>query len=489
MEQRINNNEREFTAKNILLFIVACCSACLCGINVSSIAAVLPNVQADLGTDLVMASWIMSIYSLITYPSMIMIGRIGDLIGHKQAVIASCATFAIGSIGAALAPSVWMIILFRGIQAIGGGGLPTSCMSLVGVLFPQNRHKMMGFAVNVFPLAQIIGSNFGVLVTNLAGTWRGIFWVNVVVMVLAILAFLLFMPNGKRSEDVSIKQLDFLGAALMCGAVCFLMLAITKFKNITKGVNSDLLFQIILFFVCFVALAVLFVLRVRTARHPIVDRELLFNKRFGSVTIFFFIYGFVALGMAQMIPTFAQSVYGFSEGWAAAVVLVKGVGWFLCGLAIAALIKKLGYRIPLLLIIAIIALSYLIIGLMSRPTDFIPETVADYLTHYLWLFVVAFILGAGSGCASPTMTNVAVDLMPENIGTIYGVTAAFRQIGSTLCVPIVTVIVAVFGENYAGGFQIVYIVMTVLMLLCIPFVFQMPKAPASPNQAIRKGLH
>lgn len=488
MEQKITC-EREFTAKNILLFIFACCSACLCGINVSSIAAVLTDVQAELGTDLVMASWVMSIYSLITYPSMIMIGRIGDLIGHKQAVIASCAMFALGSIGVALSSSIWMIIFFRAVQAIGGGGLPTSCMSLVGVLFPKNRHKMMGFAVNVFPLAQIIGSNFGVLVTKLMGTWRGIFWVNVIIMACAILVFMLFMPNSKRDENVSIKQLDFLGAGLMCGAVFFLMLAITKFKNVTKGLDSALLFQIILFFVCFVALAALFVLRVRMAKHPIVDRQLLFNKKFGSVTIFFFIYGFVALGMAQMIPTFAQKVYGFSSDMAAAVVLVKGIGWFLCGLVIAALIKKLGYRIPLLLIIAIISLSYLIIGLMSLPTTFIPETVSDYVTHYLWLFVVAFVLGAGSGCASPTMTNVAVDLMPENIGTIYGVTAAFRQIGSTLCVPIATVIVAVFGDNYAGGFRVVYIVMTVMMLLCVPFVFQMPKGPASPNQAIRKGLH
>lgn len=160
----------------------------------------------------------------------------------------------------------------------------------------------------------------------------------------------------------------------MCGSVCFLMLAITKFKDITKGVDSGLLFQIILFFAIFLVLArPWFVLRVRTARHPIVDRKVLFNKKFSSVTIFFFIYGFVALGMAQMIPTFAQSVYGFSDGWAAAVVLVKGIGWFLVGLIIAGLIKKLGYRIPLLLIIAIIALSYLIIGLMSRPTELRPR--------------------------------------------------------------------------------------------------------------------
>ncbi len=478
--------EHEFTAKNLTLFIVACCCACLCGINVSSIAAVFPDIKADLGTDLVMTSWIMSIYSLITYPSMIMIGRIGDLIGHKQAVIASCAMFAIGSVGAALAPSVWMIIVFRAVQAIGGGGLPTSCMSLVAVLFPKNRHKMMGFAVNVFPLAQIIGSNFGVLVTNLTGSWRGVFWVNAVVMVIAIIMFALYMPKSRRDEDVSIRQIDFLGALLMCGSVCFLMLAITKFKDITKGVDSGLLFQIILFFAIFLVLAALFVLRVRTARHPIVDRKVLFNKKFSSVTIFFFIYGFVALGMAQMIPTFAQSVYGFSDGWAAAVVLVKGIGWFLVGLIIAGLIKKLGYRIPLLLIIAIIALSYLIIGLMSRPTSFVPETIRDYLTHYLWLFIVAFVLGAGSGCASPTMTNCAVDLMPENVGTIYGVTAAFRQIGSTLCVPIVTVIVAVFGDNYAGGFRVVYIVMTVMMLLCLPFVFMMPKAPRADHVAPRR---
>ncbi len=478
-------SKREFTAKNILVFAFALICACLCGVNVSSVAAVFSEIKADLGTDLVMASWIISIYSLITYPSMIMIGRIGDLIGHKKAVVISCLMFALGSVGVAISHSMVLIIIFRMIQAVGGGGLPTACMSLVAVLFPTHRQKMMGFAVNVFPLAQIIGSNFGVLVTRLTGSCRGMFWVNVVIMVLAMVVFLLFMPKIQRDESVSVKEIDFLGALLLCAAVCCLMIAITNFKNITETMTTTLWVEIIAAFVGFIILAALFVLRIKKAEHPIIDREVFFNRKFASVTIFFFIYGFVALGMAQMIPTFAQTVFGFSSDMAAAVVMVKGIGWFLCGLVVAALMKKMGYRIPLILIIAIIAITYLIIGLMSVPGWAPPTAASDYVTRYLWLFIIAFILGAGSGCASPVMTNVAVDLMPENVGTIYGVPAAFRQIGSTLCVPIVTVIVAMFGDNGAGAFRVSFIIMTVLILICLPFVFVMPKAPLEDHQPAR----
>jgi Na+/melibiose symporter-like transporter len=299
------------------------------------------------------------------------------------------------------------------------------------------------------------------------------------------------MPDAERDESVSIKQLDFLGAGLMCGAVCCLMVAITKFKDFGKnfgqgGVAPSVWIMILVFFVAFLVLAALFVWRVRTAEHPIVDREVLFNKKFSSVTAFFFLYGFVALGMAQMIPTFAQKVYGFSSDMAAAVVMVKGIGWFLVGLVVAALIKKLGYRIPLLICIGLIAGSYLVMAITSVPDAPIPETAGDYLSEYLWLFVVAVVLGAGSGMAAPTMTNCAVDLMPQNVGTIYGVTAAFRQIGSTLCIPIVTVIIALFGDSYAMGFRVVYLVMTAAILACLAFVFKMPKAPRFGHVAPRR---
>ncbi len=478
--------KREFTAKNFLVFGIACACACLTGINVSSVAAVFTEIKADLGTDLVLASWIISIYSLISYPSMIMIGRIGDLIGHKQAVILSCIAFGLGSVGVVMSHSLIAIIVFRGIQAIGGGGLPTACMSLVAVLFPSHRQKMMGFAVNAFPLAQIIGSNVGVWMMKATGTWRGTFYLNIVIMIVAIVVFLLFMPQMERDESASVKELDFLGALLMCGSVCCLILAITNLKSFSSGMDSSLWLQIGLFFAAFVVLAALFVLRIKKAAHPIIDRATFFNKKFASVTIYFFIYGFVALGMAQMIPTYAQSVFGFSSDMAATVVLVKGVGWFLCGLVVAALIKKLGYRGPLLLIIAIIAVCYAIMALMSTPNAVVPQSASDYITHYWSLFLVVFILGMGSGCASPVMTNAAVDLMPESVGTMYGVTNAFRQIGSTLCVPIVTVIVALFGDNSAGAFRVSFFIMAVMILVCLPFVFQMPKAPSADHQPPRR---
>lgn len=231
---------KEFNAKNITLFVFACIGACLCGINVSGIAALFTEVQADLQIGEVDAGWILSIYSLITYPSMILIGRIGDLIGFKKAVLLSCLTFAIGSVGVAVSGSLVPVIIFRAIQAIGGGGLPTASMSLVAKIFPNNRQKMMGLAVNVFPLAQIIGSNYGVLIARLTGSWRGIYWVNVGLMVLSLLFFLLFMPKSEKKSDVSWKQIDFLGAALMCAAVCCLMESITELKEFGKefGRNS-----------------------------------------------------------------------------------------------------------------------------------------------------------------------------------------------------------------------------------------------------------
>jgi MFS family permease len=455
-------------------------SACLTGVSISGISAVLPQIQESLNTNIVVVGWIMSIYSLIAIPSMVTIGKISDMFGRKPTFIACCFFFLAGSLGVALSSSPIAVILFRCVTAIGGGGMPPAAISIVADAFPDNRQRMLALVMGVFPLAQVLGPNIGVLVVTAFGSWRALFWMCVIIMVLALLVAVTCMEKSKRKEGVTIKHIDFLGAIYLVVTVLALMLAITFLKSFKGSLPASDWARIIICFVLCIVFALIFVRHVRKVENPIIDKNVLFAKEFASTNAFFFIFGFIALGMALMIPTYASKVYGFPPVLAASVVGMKGIGWFLTGLVVVALIKKWGYRKPLLVAIALIAVSYVIFAISpNEPFG---------LSNYTWIYVIAAILGVGTGLVIPVITNAAVDLMPHSVGTIYGVTAMFQQMGSSLCVQVVTVILTLAG-NFVIGFRITYLLMAVLILCTIKFVFNMRAGVPEEGQKIRTSLH
>ena len=187
------------------------------------VAPALPAIGASLGgiDDL---SWVVTAYLLAATATTPLFGKLSDIYGRRGVLLLAIAIFIVGSVACALAPTIWMLVLARGLQGIGGGGLlPIAQTIIADMLSPRERPIVQGRTSIMFMSASILGPVLGGLLTDHLH-WSFIFWINLPLGAVALVMTeraLRRLPRNDRPH-----QLDVLGAALMVGAAIALMLAL-----------------------------------------------------------------------------------------------------------------------------------------------------------------------------------------------------------------------------------------------------------------------
>ncbi len=187
------------------------------------VSTALPTVVRDLG-GLDQLSWVVTAYLLGATVSMPLWGRASDVYGRKRLFIAAILVFLAGSALSGLAGSLGQLIAFRALQGLGAGGLMTLAMALVAeIVPPRERGRYQGYIQMVFVAASVAGPLLGGLFTDHA-SWRWIFYVNLPIgaAVLVLVSVALDVPARKGEA-----QVDYLGAALLAGALTCLLLFTT----------------------------------------------------------------------------------------------------------------------------------------------------------------------------------------------------------------------------------------------------------------------
>ena len=123
--------------------------------------------------------WPFTSYMLSSTISIILFGKLSDIYGRKNILIAGIITFVITSVMCGFATNMFQLIVFRGLQGIGGGILISLPFIVVGEIFrPRERAKYMGILASVFGLADVLGPIIGGIITDTFG-WRWVFFINV----------------------------------------------------------------------------------------------------------------------------------------------------------------------------------------------------------------------------------------------------------------------------------------------------------------------
>ena len=151
-------------------------------------------------------------------------GKISDIYGRRQVFQVTIVIFLVGSMLAGIAQTMTQLILFRGIQGIGGGGLLAMTFTILGdILSPRERPKYMGYFTGVFAAASVIGPLIGgFFVDNLS--WRWVFYVNIPIGIVALLVTAKYLHVPDPTER---RPIDFLGSVLFAVAVTTLLLGAT----------------------------------------------------------------------------------------------------------------------------------------------------------------------------------------------------------------------------------------------------------------------
>src|SRR5579859_4814675 len=193
----------------------------LASLDQTIVGTALPRIVANLG-GIEHYAWVVTAYLLASTVSIPIYGKLSDIYGRRLFFIGGMVLFLAGSALAGTSQDMTQLIIYRGIQGLGAGGMMPIALAIIGDLFsPAERGKWQGLFVAVFGLSSIVGPTLGGWITDNWG-WRWVFYVNMPVGIIAILTAGFVLPKlvNKRKHII-----DYLGAVTMVAGTVPLLLA------------------------------------------------------------------------------------------------------------------------------------------------------------------------------------------------------------------------------------------------------------------------
>lgn len=186
----------------LVVFTGAVLAIFMASVESTIVATAMPTIVADLG-GLKFFAWTFGVFFLgqaITIP---VYGRLSDVYGRKRMLYIAIAIFLVASVACGFARSMAMLISFRALQGLGAGGIQPVATTIIGDVFtPVERAKYQGYLSSVWGISAVVGPLLGALLLRF--TWSAIFWINVPVGILCVLAFAMFYNESRPGHPSSI---------------------------------------------------------------------------------------------------------------------------------------------------------------------------------------------------------------------------------------------------------------------------------------------
>jgi EmrB/QacA subfamily drug resistance transporter len=442
--------------RRVLVFATVSIALLMASVDQTIVATALPSIQRDLGAQVNWSSWTITVYALGQVLVMPLAGKIGDQFGRKQIFLGAAVLFTLASLCCGLAGNIYLLIVLRAVQAIGGGAFMPSATGIVAELFGRDRDRAVGLFASIFPLGGIIGPVLGgVFVTY--WSWRGIFLVNIPIGIILVVLGAIFIPDIARRPD---RNLDVRGVVLLGVTLLSAMLGI----GYLGGAGSDPLSVYFVLPECVAAGGVVaFVRHSARARSPFISLRFLTGRGFGVMNLLNFLYGSAVLGFAPLVPLYAQDRYGLPVLAAGTLLTARAIGMIATAGLSVYLLRRTGYRWPIAVGFTLCAVG--LVATASSPRG---------LSAYAWLAVTTAICGVGMGISTPSSNNATLGLAPEHAAAVAGLRGMFRQSGAITAVSITAAIVARSADPGLAQAH-VFLVFAATLVAALPLVFLVPE--------------
>jgi EmrB/QacA subfamily drug resistance transporter len=393
----------------------------LAALDQTIVATALPTIGRQFH-DVTSLSWVITAYLLASTAVAPVFGTLSDIYGRRAMVIAALSLFIAGSILCALAPNMPVLILARGLQGLGGGGIMPVVQTVISdVVSPRERGQYQAYFSGVWVAAGIGGPVLGgVFAEHLH--WSVIFWIN---LPLALAALAVLLPRmGKIPVYHRRRKVDWLGGVLLMAAAVVFMLVLTWGGNRFLWLSPTILAM----FGASVALALSFIWHAGRTEEPFIPLSLLG----GSVVPFAIPAGGCALGamtgLTVNLPLYYEVVYRLSAS-EAGLALIPLAAISTCGAAISGrtMAKAKRYKRVAVIGTSVAAVTAIALALTTLP---------------LWaLLVLLSIFALGLGTAFPiSVVSMQNAVARAQIGTITGAMNFFRALMASFTVAAFTAI-------------------------------------------------
>jgi EmrB/QacA subfamily drug resistance transporter len=381
-------------------------------LDVLIVITALPTIVGDLGGRSSI-SWIVTAYLLTSTAAAPIYGKLSDLYGRMRLYQLAILIFVAGSAVSALSQDMGLLITGRAIQGLGSAGLMTLPSAMVAdVTAPRQRARFQSVTILNFTLASALGPLVGgIFVDDVS--WRWIFWINLPLGAVALIATTRLDVPVRRAAAVAI---DYAGSVLIVGVASCLLLAVTRAES--SGGFGQLSVQAL--FAGGAALAALLVVVERRAVEPVMPPRLFAQARFNLVAVITILFNAAIQAAWILMPIFFQVVKGASATTSGLLILPFVAGNTVTAIVTGRLISRTGrYKRAILLGQILTASAFLLYATMSVDTGRFQAT----------LYVA--LAGLGIGCVlNPLMVIVQNTVAPRDLGVATAATGLFRSLGS-----------------------------------------------------------
>ncbi|MGG0285124.1 MDR family MFS transporter [Peribacillus butanolivorans] len=305
------------------------------------VSTAMPAIVSDLG-GFSLYSWVFSGYLLMNAVTVLIYGKLSDILGRKPVLLFGIIVFLIGSILCGFSNSMTELIIYRFVQGFGAGAVAPVASTIVGDIYKnEERARVQGYLSSVWGISAVIGPALGGLIVE-SLTWKLVFWVNIPLGLLSFVGIWFFLHENIEKKK---RDIDYLGATLLTLSISTLMVVLVQGGVKWSWASTPVVSLVIVAIIAFV----LFIVQEKRTSEPMMPFEIWQERSILIANLVSLTTGVMMIGLSSFLPTFVQGVMERSPTVAGFTLTAMSIGWPIASMVSGKLLLKIGFKTTSLL--------------------------------------------------------------------------------------------------------------------------------------------